>query len=45
MVETVERLKLLTLLTYGDISAVNPTAMTPWRSDHCGSCIWRFITS
>ena len=32
--ETVERLKLLTLLTYGDISAVNPTAMTPWRSDH-----------
>jgi [protein-PII] uridylyltransferase len=28
---TVERLKLLTLLTYGDISAVNPTAMTPWR--------------
>ncbi|MGO9229760.1 MAG: [protein-PII] uridylyltransferase [Bryobacteraceae bacterium] len=34
MVETVERLKLLTLLTYGDISAVNPTAMTPWRSDH-----------
>ena len=32
--ETVERLKLLTLLTYGDISAVNPTAMTPWRSEH-----------
>jgi len=28
---TVERLKLLTLLTYGDISAVNPSAMTPWR--------------
>jgi len=28
---TVERLRLLTLLTYGDISAVNPTAMTPWR--------------
>ncbi len=28
---TVERLKLLTLLTYGDISAVNPAAMTPWR--------------
>jgi len=33
-VETVERLKLLTLLTYGDISAVNPSAMTPWRSLH-----------
>ncbi len=29
---TVERLKYLTLLTYGDISAVNPEAMTPWRS-------------
>ena len=28
---TVERLKLLTLLSYGDISAVHPTAMTPWR--------------
>jgi [protein-PII] uridylyltransferase len=31
-VETVERLRLLTLLTYADISAVNPTVMTPWRS-------------
>ena len=29
---TVERLKYLTLLTYGDISAVNPEAMTPWRA-------------
>jgi [protein-PII] uridylyltransferase len=28
---TLERLKLLTLLTYADISAVNPAAMTPWR--------------
>jgi len=30
---TLERLKLLTLLTYADISAVNPGAMTPWRLD------------
>jgi [protein-PII] uridylyltransferase len=29
---TVERLKNLTLLTYADISAVNPQVMTPWRS-------------
>jgi [protein-PII] uridylyltransferase len=29
---TVERLIYLTLLTYADISAVNPEAMTPWRS-------------
>ncbi|MDE3197261.1 MAG: ACT domain-containing protein, partial [Acidobacteriota bacterium] len=28
---TIERLKLLTLLTYADISAVNPSALTPWR--------------
>ena len=28
---TLERLKLLTLMTYADISAVNPAAMTPWR--------------
>lgn len=30
-VGTVERLKLLTLMTYADVSAVNPGAMTPWR--------------
>ncbi|MDQ6675792.1 MAG: HD domain-containing protein [Acidobacteriota bacterium] len=29
---TLERLKLLTLLTYADISAVNPRALTPWRT-------------
>ena len=30
-VETLEKLRALTLLTYADISAVNPDAMTPWR--------------
>ena len=28
---TVERLRMLTLLTFADISAVNASAMTPWR--------------
>jgi [protein-PII] uridylyltransferase len=28
---TVERLKQLVILTYADISAVNPESMTPWR--------------
>jgi [protein-PII] uridylyltransferase len=36
-VGTSERLKLLTLLTYCDISAVNPTALTPWRA----TLLWR----
>lgn len=30
-IKTVETLRLLTLLTYADISAVNSIAMTPWR--------------
>lgn len=34
---TIERLKLLTMLTYADISAVNPQAMTPWRMEQ----LWR----
>jgi [protein-PII] uridylyltransferase len=32
-VETVEWLKLLTLVTYADIAAVNPEVMTPWRAE------------
>ncbi len=36
-VGTVERLKLLTLLTYADITAVHPAAMTPWRAEQ----LWR----
>ena len=38
---TVERLKYLTLLTYGDISAVNPEAMTPWRA----ILLWNLYTA
>jgi [protein-PII] uridylyltransferase len=34
---TEDRLKALTVLTYADISAVNPSVMTPWRS----SQLWR----
>lgn len=34
---TLERLKLLTMLTFADISAVNPQAMTPWRLEQ----LWR----
>jgi [protein-PII] uridylyltransferase len=37
LVKTVERLRLLTLLTFADISAVNSSAMTPWRMEQ----IWR----
>ena len=36
-VGTIESLRMLTLLTYADITAVNPTAMTPWRADQ----LWR----
>lgn len=36
-VGTIERLKQLTMLTFADISAVNPQAMTPWRLEQ----LWR----
>ncbi len=34
---TLEGLRYLTLLTYGDVSAVNPTALSPWRMEQ----LWR----
>jgi [protein-PII] uridylyltransferase len=36
-VQTIEQLKLLAMLTYADICAVNPQAMTPWRLEQ----LWR----
>jgi len=36
-VPTPERLRSLVLFTYADISAVNPTALTPWRLEQ----LWR----
>jgi len=39
-VGTVERLRMLTLLTYADISAVHPAAMTPWRRQ----LLWNLFT-
>jgi [protein-PII] uridylyltransferase len=36
-VGTLENLKLLALMTYADISAVNPEAMTPWRLEQLWS--------
>jgi [protein-PII] uridylyltransferase len=34
---TIERLRLLALLTYGDLTAASPEAMLPWRLDQ----LWR----
>lgn len=36
-VGTLEELKQLALITYADVSAVNPSAMTPWRLEQ----LWR----
>jgi [protein-PII] uridylyltransferase len=36
-VQTHETLRMLTLLTYADISAVHPDALTPWKAEN----LWR----
>jgi [protein-PII] uridylyltransferase len=36
--ENPERLKMLCLLTYADIKAVNPEALTPWKAEN----VWQF---
>jgi [protein-PII] uridylyltransferase len=38
---TTENLRRLTLLTYADIKAVNPEALTPWKSE----MLWQFYVS
>lgn len=40
-VETPEHLKMLTLLTYADISSVNPEAMTEWKAE----TLWHLYAS
>jgi [protein-PII] uridylyltransferase len=40
-VATVERLKMLSLFTYADISAVNPQALTPWKAE----MLWRLFAA
>ncbi len=47
-IETIEQLKHLALLTYADISAVNPGAMTPWRREQLWKaylCTYRELTT
>jgi [protein-PII] uridylyltransferase len=38
---SVERLKMLTLLTYADVKSVNPEALTPWKAD----ALWQLYVS
>jgi [protein-PII] uridylyltransferase len=40
-VGSVERLKMLTLLTYADVKSVNPEALTPWKAD----ALWQLYIS
>ena len=40
-VATIERLKVLTLFTFADISAVNPQALTPWKAE----MLWRLFAA
>jgi [protein-PII] uridylyltransferase len=40
-VGTMERLKLLTLLTYADVKSVNPEALTPWKAE----MIWQLYAA
>ncbi len=40
-VGTPERLKMLCLLTYADIKAVNPEALTPWKAEN----VWQLYMS
>ncbi len=39
--ETPERLKMLCLLTYADIKAVNPEALTPWKAENIVAALHR----
>jgi [protein-PII] uridylyltransferase len=40
-IETSERLKMLTLLTYADLKSVNPEALTPWKAE----LLWRLYAA
>lgn len=41
VIGTPEKLRLLTLLTYADIKAVNPEALTPWKAE----MLWQLYVS